>query len=140
MLTECIYHADLSRVLARKKFYVENGTQYYDVFLWDSKDALQRDYECRKGKCSDSVLGVTCPAPYKDGTMPDFLGEIHFAAPSWNLEVVAHECLHATLHALRVYEIDLLDGNMDEEERICYLHGKLFEDVYRWLWNMKEFR
>lgn len=140
MLENCIYHADLSHVIARKRFHVEQSTRYYDVFLWDSTDALQRDQECRDGVCETGVLGVTCPAPYRDGTIPDFLGEIHFAASSWGLEVVAHECLHATLHAVRVYQIDLLDGKMDEEERICYLHGLLFSEVYRWLWDMRDYK
>lgn len=138
MLTTCIYHADLSRVVARKKFLVEGSRRYFEVFLWESTDALQKDNECRNGVCEKNILGVTCPAPYKDGTTPEILGEIHFARNSWNLEVVAHECLHATIHAMHVYNIDLLNGFMEEEERLCYLHGHLFEDVYRWLWNLEK--
>lgn len=139
-MKSCIYHADLSQVAARKRFYIEGGPSYWDVFLWKDRSALQKDIECRDGICEgvgNAVLGITCPAPYRDGSIPEFFGELHFARDSWNCEVVAHECMHATFHAMRIFDVEQFP-EINVEERICYLHGHLFEDVYKWLWDTEK--
>jgi len=136
----CIYHPELSQVLSHIHIPVEGGPKYWTVYLWTNGKALQKARDCHGDKCSTAVKGLTCPESFtlrRDGTVDasDELGEIHFAVGEWDEEIVSHECQHASQQCRRVLQINP-DASVDEEERLCYLTGKLTKSVYRWLWRL----
>ena len=89
---------------------------------------------------------------------PPKLGEIHFAAgKDWNMEIVQHECTHATITAANAFRVnpeyvfscqgqlsphfidtpafrETPDPTMSDEEMFCYIGGTIFDQVYAWLW------
>lgn len=139
-MSSCIYHPHLSDVIAHTHISVEGGPCYWTVYLWSSGKALQKARDCHGNTCSNAVKGLTCPGRFTlrhDGAVDasDELGEIHFSIGEWDEEIVAHECQHASQQCRRVLKIDP-DVSVDEEERFCYLTGKLHAAVYRWLWRL----
>ena len=90
--------------------------------------------------CDRRTIGLTCPAPYTilpDGTrrLPRILGEMHFARGTWDTEVVAHEAMHATVNFILCNGLENDMAETEQQERICYMHGKLFDALYRFLWK-----
>jgi hypothetical protein len=117
---------------------------YYKVFLWKNR----ADYEAgaKPGK-----LGVTTAMCVTDVYTNDAgeweihpkLGELHFQSGDWDVNTVAHEVLHATLHRMRYVAPyvpavmnDLApDHDPENEETIAYEHGAWVECCMRWLTN-----
>jgi len=140
-MSVCIYHPDKASIVKASEIPIEDGKHCWHVILWSNLNALQSEMACRGKKCEQRTVGLTCPAPYilaKDGSkrVPRVLGEIHFAKGEWNTEVVAHEVMHATANFLLIHE-ELLQEleEIDPQERVCYMHGRLFDAVYRFLWE-----
>lgn len=62
------------------------------------------------------------------------IAELHFVAGCWDAEVVAHEVIHTWLHTLRCLAPAVDDPrDTDDEERLAYRYGVLFERVSSWL-------
>ena len=120
-------------LIAQKQFRVNGLPQYWDVCIWDTNRALKGVLERNNSIVENEVLGVTIPSEGNGGC----LGEIHFCMTSWNDKVVAHEIEHATLHTMRVFGIST-DDSIPNEERVCYMHARLFHEVYSWLWAVTE--
>lgn len=120
-------------LVARKRFNLNGISHYFEVFVWGSSKALQLHAEAVLGQCDSPIFGMTIP---EEGNGRR-LGEIHFSITTWNDKIVAHEIEHATLHVMRVFDIKTNDS-IPNEERVCYMHGKLFHQVYRWLWYISE--
>lgn len=90
------------------------------------------------------------------------LGEIHLTADrGWDMETVSHETTHAAITsavALGVSANNVFHGGplsdhfkdtpvyrdaeskyqitINDEELYCYIHGMLFEEIYKWLWRV----
>lgn len=123
----------MRHLIAQKRFKLNGMPQYWEIYVWDSNRALERLVEQKNGICDTPVVGVTIP---EEGNGLR-LGEIHFSVTSWTDKVVAHETEHATLHVMRVFGVSTADS-IPNEERICYMHARLFHDVYSWLWDVTE--
>lgn len=136
---------DMSQCVAWNDFYTDYFPgHYYRVCLWKDRRAmldntLHNDEEGSDEDCG----GITCHAPYtarigNDGRSmnraPKRLGEIHFIQDDWNLEVVAHECFHASNHICKILNINP-QTEILFEERAAYIHGELVDEVYGWLWR-----
>lgn len=124
----CIYYADYADILARTRMFIESSERFYEVYLWDDEIALQKYLDDKKG---GKTLGLTCNEPREALRSKNKIGEIHFASGCWNMNIVAHECLHATFNIMRLLGLDY--AQVENEERICYFHGELTQGVYRWL-------
>lgn len=128
-MRECIFFPELARVVATRRFFIEDSTRYYEVYLWNDKVALQQYLD----KSKQTTLGLTCNEPRYSHSKR--IGEIHFAVGQWDLNIVAHECLHATMNIMRLFSLNY--AQVENEERICYLHGRLVQAVYQWLFEME---
>lgn len=91
------------------------------------------------------------------------LGELHFAqGKGWDMEIVAHEVSHAALSTARAIGVSpagifsfsghtshhlkltpayqaaapSVQDDFTDEEAYCYIHGDLFNQVYRWIWTV----
>lgn len=113
---------------------------HWKVFLWPSRDMFH-------GKMADGVGadGLHHPHPYRKHIVTRkrrpmrVVGSIHFVRDKWDMEVVAHECLHAIAHYIRSTGKNPLGDkcdNMKEEEELCYPFGRLVEEVYTKLWEL----
>lgn len=136
----CIYHPDRANVAHTVDIPIEDGAHCWHVVLWSNPDALQREMACRVDGCDRRTVGLTCPAPYTilpDGTrrLPRILGEMHFARGTWDTEVVAHEAMHATVNFILCNGLENDMAETEQQERLCYMHGKLFDALYRFLWK-----
>ena len=129
-MEDCIYFPKAARVIAKKRFFLEDSPRYYEIYLWDDKIALQK-YLLEKNK--QTTLGLTCNEPVQAHI--NKIGEIHFAEGEWDLNIVAHECEHATMNIMRLLNLDY--RQVVNEERICYLNGRLVQSVYHWLDEME---
>jgi hypothetical protein len=171
----CNPRKDLSLSRAVAKFYPLKQRYFYTAYLWETKEAMQAAV-----KGDDAYTAITCHTPYCETfkhttfgywlwkisfglldfsesilTFTPKLGEIHFYAGGWNQEVVAHECLHASIGLARAHRINPefvfdgwmglsehfkdkygeKDGIISDEELLCYMHGQLVTEVYKWLWK-----
>jgi hypothetical protein len=131
---------DKSKVVATLRLPSSRKPYYYQVILWDSIKSL-RDYF----EVNDDTLAMTCFEPWyvDDDTGAVYinpkLGEIHFARDHWNVNVVAHEVMHAVIHRMRLVwppaHLIMLDEYADAEEEVAYELGNWTERVHHWLWQ-----
>lgn len=128
-MRECIFFPELARIVATRRFFIEDSTRYYEVYLWNDKVALQQYLDKKK----QTTIGLTCNEPRHSHSKR--IGEIHFAVGQWDLNIVAHECLHATMNIMHLLSLDY--AQVENEERICYLHGRLVQAVYQWLFEVE---
>lgn len=117
---------------------------YYKVFLWKDR----ADYEEAAKPEKPDVTTAMCVSDLyirDDGSweVHPKLGEIHFQSGDWDVNIVSHEVLHATLHRTR-YVAPFTDAVMndlapsfdsEDEETIAYEHGAWVESCMRWLTN-----
>jgi hypothetical protein len=113
---------------------------YFHVYLWDSIWDLLRHV-----KLDDSTLAVTMFEPLRIGDdgqplVPNKLGEIHYARDHWNVNIIAHETLHAVVHRMRLIwppaNLIMRDEYEDAEEEIAYEFGRWVEKTHSWLWKL----
>ena len=113
---------------------------HWKVFLWPNRELFH-------AKMTDSAGadGMHCAHPYfthivtRKHRPMRVVGSIHFVRGKWDMEVVAHECLHAIAHYIRATgskAIGHWTDNMEKEEAICYPFGKLVDEIYRKLWEL----
>jgi hypothetical protein len=124
-------------------------SRFVTVYLWENREdmiAASMNPPGTRAACDHM--------PYRespDGSVwiSPKVGELHFVEGDWNLEIVAHEILHAIFGIIRaigphpeaIFNQDKRSANGSEylmgsaEEDICYLHGQMVDDVYRWLWE-----
>ncbi len=164
----CSNHKNLSTCLARGRVQCFGANRhFYALYLWKTRKDLNAcgvDYEGKKDGGVEGD-GMCCHMPSfldpESGIKRWFpkLGEIHFLVGAWDMEVAAHECLHASINFARAVRISphrtFEDGGLSEhfltcipsvapalsardlsdEELFCYAHGEMVDAVYRWLWK-----
>ena len=138
------YKKDLTNCLSQAKFPISQyETRYYSGFLWKDRKSLAANIILDADEKDDDMDGICCHSSYFVGRntaspyqikCPRKLGEIHFIADKWDLEVVSHECLHATINIARMLNCHPF-YDINYEEQVCYIHGELVDMVYRWLWQ-----
>lgn len=138
----------VSHVRDRKASGVDDGSRghYYRVYLWATAEAAR----AATGTADGQGLGWHCATAWMEGTNGDgvvvkrkpagpMLGELHFVAGHWSMEVAAHELRHLDLHLERLWpgvaHAAIEQSPMAAEELICYRFGRMLETVYRWLWE-----
>ena len=118
---------------------------YYSAFLWeDQKSFDENTHDNKPGEAA----GCCNHAPMKllvneEGRVlkkcpPKKMGEVHFIKDKWNMEIVAHELLHALIGRFRNIQPKLCDivmQNGNAEETICYGFGEWVDQSYRRLWK-----
>lgn len=134
---------DPSGLVAQARMRSSRRPHYWHVFLWRDKaafiagthgmeDGLASGCHCPCPTLVDPESGELLPAPK--------VGEVHFIAGKWDMEVVAHELQHAILHRLRVLcpspQSILVRDEIEAEEEVCYEFGRWFAHIYRWLWDV----
>lgn len=139
------HQKDMSRCIAWGDIYINYFPgHYYRVFLWKDQAAMLDNTTLDGEERDEACGGIACHAPYigcigNDGRSmnraPKRLGEIHFIRDSWNMEVVAHECFHASNNVCKILNIDPQD-DIVLEERAAYIQGELVDEIYGWLWKM----
>jgi len=132
---------DLSGLVAQAKMHSQGG-HYWHVYLWRDREAFMagtigNDEKTDGCHCSRPIL----VDPESGEMLPDpKMGEVHFIARTWDMEVVAHELQHAMLHRLRAlcpsYKAILERDEIEAEEVICYEFGRWFHGIYKWLWEV----
>lgn len=113
---------------------------YFTVYLW--RDVFQM---VQHVGADPDALAVTCfehlNLDPETGMLqvPRKLGEIHYAANHWNINIVAHETLHALIHRMRVLwpsaALVMRDEFADAEEELAYEFGRWVERQFSWLWK-----
>lgn len=179
----CNAKKDLSGCVAKTKVRLLGGKHFFTVYLWREKATMNREAMeeadanaeaccCHMGE-RGSIPACTWWRRFVLRLLPGWLavrllpfewstppkaGELHFCVGSWDMEIAAHECLHATIGAARAYKLDpkkvfdgsgelssalastpaakALPGKLSDEEIACYIHGELVGEVYRWLWTV----
>lgn len=129
------------------KFPVKAGStgHYWNVFLWPECEPMWAHLNDEERLCTgchhprpyyiDVETGARCPKP--------LLGDIHFVKGRWDMEVVAHECLHAVSYFIEAKGTPPFGDpkcGMQQEEVYCYAFGKLVDGVYRGLWDRDPYR
>lgn len=117
MIKGCLVHTADSTIIAKKRFFLFDGSMFVDVYVWDKPNALQLErFE------DGNVLGVAC-----FGGNGAHVCDVHLCATTCRLEVVAHECLHVAFRIVGT-------GNSgNEEESVCLTVGKIVSDVHHWV-------
>lgn len=119
---------------------------YYDVFLWSTAQAARDNVL----DAVDGAMGWHCCGSWRervdsngeDGDIiaPPKLGELHFVAGNWTEEIVSHELYHASIHLQRLWPTTARCATnqdpMEAEELLCYRFGRMFSELYRWLWEL----
>lgn len=138
---------DFTDLVARTKVRLGRQPHYLAVFLWRTEEALRRNTDLGPARPGRRTSGVHCCVPcWLDQESGEPLprakiGELHFVAGEWTVEVVSHEVMHGVIHRLRVccpsprQVFEHLDDMLHEEE-ICYDAGRWVREIYRWLWNV----
>lgn len=118
---------------------------YWDAFLWINRDAMHHVTD----ETNPNVAGIHRPESFSArfnenselvGVSSDpKLGEIHLVSGEWGFEVVSHELCHLLLHRIKVLGprdvVSVLGDNIEDEEALCYEFGRIFEEVWKWLWD-----
>lgn len=132
---------DLTHCLSRAKIFIGHGGRYYMAYLWDDRNSMHENATTDiDGEMGD---GLCCHAPYlcmiqEDGMrrrFPRKLGEMHFLQGKWDMEVVAHECFHATNHTCKAFGVNPQE-DIEQEEFAAYVQGELTNQAYKWLWDV----
>lgn len=119
---------------------------YWHVYLWEDTDALYANVgsdvaDNRSPNHTCNACHCAVPTLVDQDTLqlvPDpKLGELHFIKGKWDMEVVAHELLHAMFHKLNTLCIcpKEVSEDIDKQEPVCYEFGRWANDLYRKLWG-----
>lgn len=129
------YHGDIEGLEHRHSFR---------LYIWESRIALRE----AMGNEDRLTAGLqpnyfkrlrTCDGINMEDVWFPVLGEIHFCADKWSLEIVAHEVQHAMMQwAAAMGMLPKLDGNheMETEEQLCYPAGSAVQEVYKWVYGV----
>lgn len=137
---------DESKLIAKWKLNSKRKPHYFHMFLWEDQESFKKN-SLDSTSDDGEVIGCANLAPTfmkvsKDGEEAEFvypkLGEVHFVKGTWNMEIVAHELMHAMLHRIRgVGSPSFADlHTQDGEEEICYEFGKWVSTIYDLLWEV----
>lgn len=142
------YKKDLTCCKAKARFPITRYGKhnFYEGYLWTDRESMEKNVvDDSNSESEDKTAACAVHAPFfvrQDGatgpfkvSAPHRLGELHFIASSWDMEIVSHECYHATTNICRLLHIDPLIDIM-YEEAAAYIHGELVDMVYRWLWDV----
>ena len=133
----------MPKPVAQCRITAHKTKHYWKVKLWAALD----DFWAHISAVDSAQMpsGLHAPRPYrmdaatgKHAPAP-MMGTIHFVSDEWDMEVVAHECCHALSHYITATGSEGLGSlymEMPEEEVLCYIHGKMISDIYRWLWEV----
>lgn len=130
---------DFSGLVARAIMRSRQKPHYWHIFLWRDKKSFiantkQTDEHTVACHCCASIL----VDPESGEILPSKkLGEVHFLAGKWNMEIVSHELQHAIVHRMRCLcpSFNKIDLDINAEEEICYEFGEWLSNTYRWLWE-----
>lgn len=121
---------------------------YYEVFLWLDIEAARAAVppDAGRGGCAWHCIAPSWVHVDADGTekahIPKKIGELHFVANIWNEAMVSHELQHAALNIQRLWpkvaEAAVAQEPMAAEELLCYRFGRMYDDLWRWLWDVDE--
>jgi len=133
---------DETKLVAKWTAKIKGG-YYFHVFLWQDQDSFDENtYNKIPNSCVGCVDFVPMVLFINEGTeiriVKPKLGEVHFIRGKWNTEIVAHELCHVLIDRLRMVEPSVekvIDQEDDCEEDVCYWFGRLFNDIYRLLWE-----
>jgi len=155
----CRRDKDTSKLVAKLRVYPLGARWFYVAYLWQdresmvaaSDDGIECNAFCCHNKWAERVSGSV-----RTRIIPPFRGEIHFNAEYWDMESVAHECLHAALSLsgqIGLSPEKVFSGNgeltlclpdelaeqcrsrLTDEELLCYIHGDMVNKVCRFLWE-----
>jgi hypothetical protein len=138
-------YKDMSGCIRQWKLKCSEKPYYWHVYLWDGMDAFLANTAGIDIKDGHSAKAAHCPCPTlldpETGQLvPDpKLGELHFMKGKWDLEIVAHELLHAMFHRARTLCSglgEIAGNNMSKEELLCYEFGGWVDALYRKLWDI----
>ena len=129
-----------------ESFKVSGGADgsHWKVFLWPDRASFHS-----KIKDASGADGMHHPHPIiinrltRKRRPTRIIASIHFVRDKWDMEVVAHECMHAVAHYIRATGAKPLghkSDDMGQEEKCCYLFGKMVDSIYRQLWEMNPYR
>ncbi len=71
---------------------------YWRIYYWKTTNAMLKNTPFSE-KGTDT-LACFVNNEYKDGKPQNYLGELHFVKNKWDLHVVNHEMMHATLRLI----------------------------------------
>ena len=137
---------DESNLIAKWKLKSTHKPYYFHVFLWENQESFdQNTLDNIPGQsmgCANLSPDIICTnletGEEKQIIRPK-MGEVHFIKGKWNLEIVAHELMHAIIHRIRrIADPDfnkIVNQDDDSEEEICWEFGKWVDTIYRLLWE-----
>jgi len=155
----CLKNKDTSKLIAKKRIYPLGMRWFYTLYVWEDKksmlaasdDGVLCDAFCCHSPWRESISGA-----FRTRFVPPFRGELHFSVHNWNMEVVSHECSHASIalshqiglsphnifsgegrlsECLSCELLDKLVSEPTDEELFCYILGDMTQKVYRFLWK-----
>lgn len=140
------YKRNESKVIARSKVLIDGlPNRYYSVFLWSDRAAMMaafpndiQEHDNTDAFCCHGLIVFGQPnnqGPVRIRTARR-VGEIHFLTGKWDMEVVAHECFHATMHICEIMAVEPM-RHIEMQEIAAYLHGEMVDKIYRWLWQVE---
>ena len=142
---------DKANLVVQWKLKSSRKPFYFHVFLWKTQEAFDKNtLDNNPGEalgCANLAPDIICfNTVTKEETqiIRPKLGEIHFIKGKWNMEIVAHELMHAIIHRIRLMakptfeEIANQEG--DSEEEICWEFGWWVDQIYRLLWDTDPFK
>lgn len=138
----CKRSKDFSGLVAQAIMRSSQKPHYWHVYLWHDRDALIANTIGMDDKTDGCHCSVPILVDPESGEpLPGAkMGEIHFIARRWDMEVVAHELQHAIIHRLKFlcpsYQSILDRDEIEAEEEVCYEFGRWFAHIYRWLWSI----
>lgn len=137
---------DMNKCIAQWKLKSKERPYYWHVYLWEDTQALlvnaggdvsakqNPGHVCTACHCAMPTL----VDPETGQLVPDSkLGELHFIRGKWDMEIVAHELLHAMFHKMNTLCIcpKEVSEDMDKQEIACYEFGAWVGELYRHLWK-----
>ncbi len=132
---------DLSRLVARTRIRAKGTPHFWDVFLWPDRRTMRANTGEKDPLAAALHQAVPVLADPESGDLLPRrkMGEVHFCRGSWDMEVVAHELMHAVFWRLATLCPSCLailrDGDMSKEEEVCYDFGRWVQHVYKFLWQ-----
>ena len=155
----CLRKKDTSHLIAKKRIHPLGARWFYVVYMWADRASMiaasEDGLECNAFCCHNPWLERFFGA-VRTRIVPTFCGEMHFNSEYWNMEAVAHECLHASITlggriGLTPEKVFSGEGDLSpclpneltekcrstltDEELLCYIHGDMVDKVYRFLWE-----
>ena len=137
---------NVDKCVAQWKLKADEKPYYWHVYLWEDQASFMNNTGPDVGSklLNDHMpTGCHCAVPTlidqdTGQLVPDpKIGEIHFIKGKWDMEVVAHELLHAMFHKLNTLCIcpKAISEDMDRQEPVCYEFGAWMDILYRKLWE-----